>query len=587
MNWAAALTGLAQGYTANQDKFKKEQERRQAMLMQALQIQEMRLKMQRDQQDYDTEQSGTKAFVDSIPSPKNFPFTPQTPATSPAPGQSSMPMAKPPIGAPAGGPPPMGGAPPRGFPTTADFRGQMDTAFGPGKWRDTGDYRTPEREAQLRAQGALTARGTSAHSMGTPDAPGAHDIVVPGMSPDQALALLKQRGMNPLFERAAGGQGPHIHVGVPRMAGGAPSPQQPQSAPQAAPQPQAPPQQPAQDQFSPDAQMRMITSAVNDIRAALGPNASPQAVSYALKQRLQMMQMMAALQKPQAGIVINQAREEGKDYRQDNSIEARSALEGQKHDDAKDLARFKQPLALGQIDERARVSPTGRGGAGGEMSDATYARLSKDPGVILAATTFAKTGHLPSMGYGAAMNARRTAVMRLAGEMSQQGGGIDGAPGRQAEFKANSGALNFDTKMSDQVAQFEGTASREADLALGLFGKGGGLNGVGTVANKWIQGGKAAAGDPDVVAFDGALTSFKNEYAKIMAGSFGNAGSTDTARREADQLINRNMSPQQIRLQIATMKKSMQNRAAALKKTVDERKDSLQGGQKADPLGIR
>ena len=57
----------------------------------------------------------------------------------------------------------------------AKLSGVMNSVFGAGKWRLTGGYRTPERENELRAQGAMTVRpgGLSAHSLGRPGASGA------------------------------------------------------------------------------------------------------------------------------------------------------------------------------------------------------------------------------------------------------------------------------------------------------------------------------------------------------------------------------------------------------------------------------
>src|SRR5262245_40561880 len=76
------------------------------------------------------------------------------------------------------------------------FAAVMDSVFGPGAWRMTGGYRSPQREAQLRSQGAMTVRpgGVSRHSLGSPDAPGAYDVVVNGMSPGEAARRLRLAG---------------------------------------------------------------------------------------------------------------------------------------------------------------------------------------------------------------------------------------------------------------------------------------------------------------------------------------------------------------------------------------------------------
>ena len=101
--------------------------------------------------------------------------------------------------------------------TEAKFASYMDGVFGRGAWRMTGGYRTPEREDQLRAQGAMTVRpgGLSRHSLGRPGAPGAFDLVVDGMSPAAAAERLRRAGAP--FARyqpkgTHGTQGPHLHL---------------------------------------------------------------------------------------------------------------------------------------------------------------------------------------------------------------------------------------------------------------------------------------------------------------------------------------------------------------------------------------
>jgi hypothetical protein len=97
------------------------------------------------------------------------------------------------------------------------FSDVMNSIFGPGRWRETGGYRTVETENRLRAEGALTVPPgvVSRHSMGTPAAPGAYDIVVAGMSPGEAAGRIRRSGVvfRRLFpESAHGDQGPHLHV---------------------------------------------------------------------------------------------------------------------------------------------------------------------------------------------------------------------------------------------------------------------------------------------------------------------------------------------------------------------------------------
>ena len=99
----------------------------------------------------------------------------------------------------------------------ADFHALMDKTFGAGKWQETSGYRSPAREDELRAEGAGTVPfgGISRHSLGTPDAPGARDIVVPGMTPAQVARKLSATGADFVHfypEGAHGKEGAHLHV---------------------------------------------------------------------------------------------------------------------------------------------------------------------------------------------------------------------------------------------------------------------------------------------------------------------------------------------------------------------------------------
>jgi hypothetical protein len=97
------------------------------------------------------------------------------------------------------------------------FRAQMNGIFGAGRWRETGGYRSPAMEDQLRAEGAMTVPPghLSRHSMGAPGAPGAYDVVVVGMSPFDAAAVLRRSGApfaKLLPETTHGTQGAHLHI---------------------------------------------------------------------------------------------------------------------------------------------------------------------------------------------------------------------------------------------------------------------------------------------------------------------------------------------------------------------------------------
>jgi hypothetical protein len=102
-------------------------------------------------------------------------------------------------------------------PQKTDFHAAMDRVFGQGRWRETSGYRTEAEEDELRREGAGTVLlgHLSHHSMGTPDAPGAYDVVVSGMSTQGAAEKLRRSGesfVKVLAEGAHGTQGSHLHI---------------------------------------------------------------------------------------------------------------------------------------------------------------------------------------------------------------------------------------------------------------------------------------------------------------------------------------------------------------------------------------
>lgn len=101
--------------------------------------------------------------------------------------------------------------------TEGQFSTLMDKTFGKGKWRETSGYRSPAKEDQLRSEGAGTVPPghTSKHSEGSPEAPGARDVVVDGMSPEQVADKLSKTGAKFRHfypEGAAGKEGAHLHI---------------------------------------------------------------------------------------------------------------------------------------------------------------------------------------------------------------------------------------------------------------------------------------------------------------------------------------------------------------------------------------
>lgn len=122
------------------------------------------------------------------------------------------------------------------------------------------------------------------------------------------------------------------------------------------------------------------------------------------------------------------------------------------------------------------------------------------------------------------------------------------------------------TSLGSKVTQFEETAQKNADVVLDVAPKGVGPSGI-PVFDSWLQAGRKATGDPNVAAFNTAIRTFANEYARVMTGGTGNVPLSDAARRETDDLLNNAVNMDQLRATMAIMKRDMANRIAALNDT--------------------
>lgn len=178
---------------------------------------------------------------------------------------------------------------------------------------------------------------------------------------------------------------------------------------------------------------------------------------------------------------------------------------------------------------------------------------------------------------GELAKARLDAISKRMSEIAIENGLDAGAvyAGQVQVSGAKKGYEHQTVKQGD-IAAFEGTAQKVADMVIDFAKKGGGNTNV-PLFNHLIIRGKYHSGDPEVVQFNAALRSFKNEYAKIMSGATGAAGSTDTARLEASELINEGMTYGQLLADISAMKKEMEIRVREIEKE-KEKSLSVIGG---------
>ena len=145
----------------------------------------------------------------------------------------------------------------------------------------------------------------------------------------------------------------------------------------------------------------------------------------------------------------------------------------------------------------------------------------------------------------------------------------------QRGMHADSQALTTIARQNALVQSFEGTAQREANLVEQLGPKG--VAGGDQLWNKFRQASRREIGiDPDLGAFDNALTSFKNEYVKIMSTSAGQGGMTsDAARDEGNRLFNTNQPWTVIQKNLDTARQSMSNRVNSIRADYNTTLDAI------------
>lgn len=205
---------------------------------------------------------------------------------------------------------------------------------------------------------------------------------------------------------------------------------------------------------------------------------------------------------------------------------------------------------------RGQVVPAAPGSGGGGLSDeeANYY-----------AQQVAAGGVLPALGSGKEAAATRRQILAKAAQINIARN-IGGAQANllKADLKANTTSLTDITKLQSMVGASERTAGANLDQVLKLAPAG--VGGSAPIFNRWINSGRrSVAGDPQISAFDAAITTAANEYAKVMTSQSGTGGVTsDSARNEAREILNHAQTLGQIRSTIHQMKVDMANRGHAL-----------------------
>ncbi len=212
-----------------------------------------------------------------------------------------------------------------------------------------------------------------------------------------------------------------------------------------------------------------------------------------------------------------------------------------------------------------------------KMRTGTPTPLSSDA-LDLAAWHYKMTGQLPYLGMGSSGANLRAQIIQRAADLSkgEKLSMKDAALG-MATSKATASALPQVERTTAMIGSYEQTAQSSIALVRELAQKGSAQSGI-PVLNRWIQAGRTAvAGDPNVTAFNNAIVTLKNEYAKIMSGGYGATATSDSARNEATQLISTAQTPEQLEAALQTMQREMEFRMNALQSTLHGMQSQIAG----------
>jgi hypothetical protein len=177
------------------------------------------------------------------------------------------------------------------------------------------------------------------------------------------------------------------------------------------------------------------------------------------------------------------------------------------------------------------------------------------------AQVFIETGKIPNLGWGKSGAVQRSQVINRAFQLAAQ----QGIPFSQfvtgaADLKANESTLITLQRNANAAHGYEQTTMDNIGIAKSLMPAG-----VPTDLAPWlnqiVQKGEIAAGQPGVPAYAAALNAAISEYAKVMAGATGSAAAvSDSARQEAQNLLNTTATSQTADAVFKVMEQDMQNK---------------------------
>lgn len=220
------------------------------------------------------------------------------------------------------------------------------------------------------------------------------------------------------------------------------------------------------------------------------------------------------------------------------------------------VARAKQALSL--LAEQAKA---GRAQTGVNLTPETVQGLAQYYGT---------TGELPPLGMGAAAAGQRAQILNRV----FAGGNTPNIASSKADYRSNASALTALQRQASQTQAFERTATSNLDIAQDLSDKVG--RSGSPILNRWILAAKGrVAGDEDTQAFEAAVQTAVNEYAKVVTNNGATGSVTDSARREYDRILSSATNPTAFKQVVGVLKQEMNNRIQGFSAEIGSRRQAI------------
>lgn len=202
----------------------------------------------------------------------------------------------------------------------------------------------------------------------------------------------------------------------------------------------------------------------------------------------------------------------------------------------------------------------------------------KDAALDNAAEKYWSTGSLPPGGRGPAVMAQNQKIMNRAAELHQGESIMAGT----AAYKANAASLNKIQSNFDNVSAFENTAVKNLDQ---VAQAGAAIPDLATrfanVPVRMIS--SQMLGTPEMARFKTALLTAQTESAKILGSSNASGVLSDSARHEAQEVLDGNLPFPAMMASINQLKTDFANRHQSYQQQIQDIKGRMSGGNQPPP----